>query len=142
MRKVTRLYRAVSGALHTAEDLESRLKAIHEALRETPSAEKPLGAVADSIEQRDREILRALRGDVEIAKRSEPVASSINDRVNSVMEGERGQKTLAGMRRAIPLGRLGTPEDVAGAVAYLASEEAGYVTGQTLSVSGGLTMAG
>jgi len=60
----------------------------------------------------------------------------------SVMQGEEGQKTLAGMRRAIPLGRLGTPEDVAGAVAYLASEDAGYVTGQTLSVSGGLTMAG
>ncbi len=60
----------------------------------------------------------------------------------SVMEGERGQKILAGMRRAIPLGRLGTPEDVAGAVAYLVSDEAAYVTGQTLSVSGGLTMAG
>jgi 2-hydroxycyclohexanecarboxyl-CoA dehydrogenase len=60
----------------------------------------------------------------------------------SVMEGERGEKVLAGMKRAIPLGRLGQPEDVAGAVAYLASEEAGYVTGQVLSVSGGLTMAG
>ena len=36
LRKVTRLYRAVSGALHTAEDVESRLKAIREALREAP----------------------------------------------------------------------------------------------------------
>jgi len=89
MRKVTRLYRAVSGALHTAEDLESRIKGIDEALREAPATEKELGAVADSLEQRDREILRSLRGDVEIAKRSEPVASSISDRVNSVMEGER-----------------------------------------------------
>jgi photosystem II stability/assembly factor-like uncharacterized protein len=89
MRKVTRLYRAVSGALHTAEDVESRIKGIDEALREAPAAEKQLGAVADAIAQRDREILRALRGDIEIAKRSEPVASSINDRVNSVMEGER-----------------------------------------------------
>ena len=89
MRKVTRLYRAVSGALHTAEDVQSRLKAIQEALREAPAAEKQLGAVADSLVQRDREILRALRGDIEIAKRSEPVPSSINDRVNSVMEGER-----------------------------------------------------
>ena len=60
----------------------------------------------------------------------------------SVMEGERGAKILAGMKRAIPLGRLAEPEDVAGAVAYLVSDEAGYVTGQTLSVSGGLTMAG
>jgi 2-hydroxycyclohexanecarboxyl-CoA dehydrogenase len=59
-----------------------------------------------------------------------------------VMAGERGAKILAGMERAIPLRRLGRPEDVAGAVAYLASEEAGYVTGQVLSVSGGLTMAG
>jgi 2-hydroxycyclohexanecarboxyl-CoA dehydrogenase len=39
------------------------------------------------------------------------------------------------------LRRLGTPEDVAPAVAFLASDEAGYITGQTLSVSGGLTMA-
>ena len=37
--------------------------------------------------------------------------------------------------------RLGEPEDVAAAVAFLASDAAGYVTGQTLSVSGGLTMA-
>jgi len=89
LRKVTRLYRAVYGATHTAEDVESRLKDIREALRETPAVEKQLGAVADSLGQRDREILRALRGDVEIAKRSEPVPSSINDRVNSIMEGER-----------------------------------------------------
>jgi 2-hydroxycyclohexanecarboxyl-CoA dehydrogenase len=59
-----------------------------------------------------------------------------------VMTGERGQKILAGMQRAIPLGRLAKPEDVAGAVAYLVSDEAAYVTGQVLSVSGGLTMAG
>jgi hypothetical protein len=89
LRKVTRLYRAVSGAVHTAEDVESRLKQIREALRETPAAEKELAAVADSLEQRDRLILRALRGDVEVAKRNEPVSTSIYDRVNSIMEGER-----------------------------------------------------
>jgi len=89
LRKVTRLYRAVSGALHTSEEVQARLKEIREALRETPAVEKQLGSVADGIEQRDREILRALRGDVEIARRSEPVASSINERVNSVLEGER-----------------------------------------------------
>jgi hypothetical protein len=88
-RKVARLYRAVSGAIHTSEDLETRLKAIRNALHETPDAEKQLGAAADAIEQRDREVLRALRGDQEIAKRNEPVQSSINDRVNSIMEGER-----------------------------------------------------
>jgi 2-hydroxycyclohexanecarboxyl-CoA dehydrogenase len=45
------------------------------------------------------------------------------------------------LERAIPMRRLGQPEDVAPAVAFLASDEAGYITGQTLSVSGGLTMA-
>ena len=41
----------------------------------------------------------------------------------------------------IPLGRLGLPEDVAHAVAFLASQEAGYITGATLHVNGGLYMA-
>ena len=43
-----------------------------------------------------------------------------------------------GLLDQVVLGRLGTPEDIAAAVLYLASEEAGYVTGQTLNVSGGL----
>jgi 2-hydroxycyclohexanecarboxyl-CoA dehydrogenase len=55
---------------------------------------------------------------------------------------ERGAKIVAGMARAVPLGRIGRPEDVAGAVAYLVSDEAAYVTGQVLSVSGGLSMVG
>jgi 2-hydroxycyclohexanecarboxyl-CoA dehydrogenase len=59
-----------------------------------------------------------------------------------VLGGEQGEKVLAGMRRAIPLGRLGQPDDVAGAVRWLASPGAGYVTGQVISVSGGLTMVG
>jgi photosystem II stability/assembly factor-like uncharacterized protein len=88
-RKVARLYRAVSGALHTSEEVEERLKAIRAALRETPAAEKQLGAAADSIEQRNREILRALRGDTEMQKRNEPIPTSINDRVNAILEGER-----------------------------------------------------
>ncbi len=45
-------------------------------------------------------------------------------------------------RRAIPIGRLGKPEDIAGAVLFLASDDANFITGQTLSVSGGLTMHG
>src|SRR5436305_3784771 len=43
LRKTARLYRAVSGAIHTAEDAESRLKNIREALRETPAVDKALG---------------------------------------------------------------------------------------------------
>ena len=44
--------------------------------------------------------------------------------------------------RAVPIGRLGKPEDIAGAVLFLASDDAEFITGQTLSVSGGLTMHG
>jgi 2-hydroxycyclohexanecarboxyl-CoA dehydrogenase len=54
---------------------------------------------------------------------------------------DRGAKLVEGLTRAVPMRRLGEPEDVAAAVAFLASERAGYITGQTLSVSGGLTMA-
>ena len=49
-------------------------------------------------------------------------------------------KLAASLTRVIPWRRLGTPEDVAPAVVFLASDEAGFITGQTLSVSGGLTM--
>lgn len=56
--------------------------------------------------------------------------------------GEQGAKVSEGLKRAIPLGRLGQPEDIAGMVAFLASDEAAYITGQVISVSGGLTMHG
>ncbi len=57
-------------------------------------------------------------------------------------QGERGQQIAEGLKRAIPFKRLGAPEDLPGAVAFLASEDAGFITGQVLSVSGGLTMNG
>jgi 2-hydroxycyclohexanecarboxyl-CoA dehydrogenase len=56
-------------------------------------------------------------------------------------EGEAATKLIESLTRAVPMRRLGEPEDVAAAVAFLASDRAGYITGQTLSVSGGLTMA-
>jgi 2-hydroxycyclohexanecarboxyl-CoA dehydrogenase len=55
--------------------------------------------------------------------------------------GEGSEKLLKSLTRAVPIGRLGEPRDVANAVAFLASDEAEFITGQTLSVSGGLTMA-
>jgi 2-hydroxycyclohexanecarboxyl-CoA dehydrogenase len=54
---------------------------------------------------------------------------------------EASERLYAGLAKAIPMRRTGQPADIAPAVAFLASEGAGYVTGQTLSVSGGLTMA-
>ena len=58
-----------------------------------------------------------------------------------VEASDQGSKVIEAMTRAVPMKRLGTPEDVAAAVRFFASEDAGFVTGQTLSVSGGLTMA-
>lgn len=55
-------------------------------------------------------------------------------------KGETGAKIIDAMVKAVPFRRLGKPEDIAGAVAFLASDEAAFITGQTLSVSGGLTM--
>jgi 2-hydroxycyclohexanecarboxyl-CoA dehydrogenase len=60
--------------------------------------------------------------------------------LHGVMDNQ--PKVLEAMKRGIPLRRLGQPEDLAGAVAFLSSADANYVTGQVLSVSGGLTMAG
>lgn len=52
------------------------------------------------------------------------------------------EKLVEAFKRSIPLGRIGQPEDLPGAIVFFASDDAAYVTGQVLSVSGGLTMAG
>jgi 2-hydroxycyclohexanecarboxyl-CoA dehydrogenase len=52
------------------------------------------------------------------------------------------EKVLESMARGIPFRRLGQPQDLAGAVAFFASPDSDFITGQVLSVSGGLTMAG
>lgn len=65
-----------------------------------------------------------------------PTDTSLLDQV-----AEYSQKLYDSLARAIPMKRIGTPDDVASVVAFLASDDAGFVTGQTISVSGGLTMA-
>ena len=52
------------------------------------------------------------------------------------------EKLRNAMQRAVPMGRIGTPDDLPGAIAFLASDDAAYITGQVISVSGGLTMSG
>jgi 2-hydroxycyclohexanecarboxyl-CoA dehydrogenase len=56
--------------------------------------------------------------------------------------GEQGQKIRDAMVKGVPLGRIGVPDDYPGLVAFLASDDAAFMTGQTISVSGGLTMHG
>ncbi len=62
--------------------------------------------------------------------------------LQQVSSGEKGAKIISAMTRAVPFRRLGQPEEIANAVAFFASPDADFVTGQVLSVSGGLTMAG
>lgn len=60
--------------------------------------------------------------------------------LRDAMAGREG--VLEAMARGIPFRRLGKPEDLAGAVAFFASADSDYATGQVISISGGLTMAG
>ena len=63
--------------------------------------------------------------------------------LESFMQGAGNpEKLREAYRRAVPLGRLGKPEDIAGTVLFLSSDDADFITGQTISVSGGLTMHG
>ena len=57
-------------------------------------------------------------------------------------DGEQGEKLKGALTKAIPFGRLGQPDDLPGVIAFLASDDAAFITGQVISVSGGLTMAG
>jgi 2-hydroxycyclohexanecarboxyl-CoA dehydrogenase len=62
--------------------------------------------------------------------------------LRSFLDGPDGTRIAEGLKRAIPMRRLGVPEDYPGLVAFLLSDDAAYITGQTISVSGGLTMHG
>jgi len=65
-----------------------------------------------------------------------PIDTPLLDKVRA--QGEIGDRQIAAMVAGTQLGRLGTPEEVAAAAAFLASPEAGFVTGETLGVSGGM----
>ncbi len=62
--------------------------------------------------------------------------------LKEVTSGERGARIIDAMVKAVPFRRLGQPEEIAAAVAFFASPDSDFVTGQVLSVSGGLTMVG
>lgn len=68
-----------------------------------------------------------------------PVKTELWDKLH---EGEKGKKVTEAVIRAIPLRRLGTPEDVADCVAFFVGNDSRYLTGQVLSIDGGLTMIG
>lgn len=62
--------------------------------------------------------------------------------VEEIQESDLGEKILGGIKNQVPFGRMAHPEDIAGGVAFLVSADADFITGQILSVSGGLTMVG
>lgn len=68
-----------------------------------------------------------------------PTATPLLDDI--VGSGDDGERVIGAMAGAVAMKRLGQPDDIAPAVVYFASDGAGFTTGQTLSVSGGLTMA-
>jgi 3-oxoacyl-[acyl-carrier protein] reductase len=76
----------------------------------------------------------------ELASRHITVNAVAPGFIETAMTSGLNEKVREALQAQIPLGRLGSPEDVAHAVAFLCSEEAGYVTGQVLSVDGGMRM--
>ncbi|MDE2774318.1 MAG: 3-oxoacyl-[acyl-carrier-protein] reductase [Chloroflexota bacterium] len=76
----------------------------------------------------------------EVAARSIRVNALAPGFVDTEMTADLGDDIREKAIEAIPLGRMGTPKDIAKAVAFLASDEAAYITGQTLVVDGGMVM--
>jgi 3-oxoacyl-[acyl-carrier protein] reductase len=76
----------------------------------------------------------------ELASRSITVNAITPGFIDTDMTGALTDEQRAQLASAIPLGRTGKPEEIAAAVVYLASDEAGYITGQALRVNGGMYM--
>ena len=76
----------------------------------------------------------------EVASRGITVNAVAPGFIQTDMTAELTEAQVEGMLERIPLGRMGAPEDVADAVAFLAGEGAGYITGETIQVNGGLYM--
>ncbi|MFH0795527.1 MAG: glucose 1-dehydrogenase [Candidatus Omnitrophota bacterium] len=79
-----------------------------------------------------------------LAKEAGPYGINVNcvcpGVIRTRMTSSLPKKVIEGYKKAIPLGRIGSPEDVANAVLFLASEKADYITGEILDVNGGLLM--
>ena len=76
----------------------------------------------------------------ELASRNVTVNAVAPGFIATPMTDALNDKQKEGILTRVPAGRLGSPEDIAAAVLYLASQEAAYVTGQTLHVNGGMAM--
>lgn len=76
----------------------------------------------------------------EVASRGITVNVVAPGLIDTDMTADLGESARAAMVTQIPLGRLGSPDDVAGAIGFLASDEAAYITGHVLSVNGGMYM--
>ena len=76
----------------------------------------------------------------ELASRGVTVNAVAPGLINTDMTAALSEKVKEVMLQEIPAGRMGTPEDVANAVAFLVSDQAAYITGQVLSVDGGMVM--
>lgn len=76
----------------------------------------------------------------ELASRNITVNAVAPGYINTDMTNDLADKAKDAMIGQIPLARIGTPEDVAGTVAFLASSAADYITGQVIHVSGGMYM--
>ncbi|GGE16604.1 beta-ketoacyl-ACP reductase [Marinithermofilum abyssi] len=77
----------------------------------------------------------------ELAARGVTVNAIAPGFIETDMTSQLGEDVRGELSKQIPLGRLGAPEDVAKAVRFLASDDAAYITGQTLNVDGGMVMA-